>query len=91
MKQKCVRQISVILGLLVSIGGMSFTNKEKPCGHAHGGQFLRDMQPTSEQQKIDIRYYGLNLDMDIATTSMEKAFVVKFVVVDTSLETIELD
>ena len=91
MQPRSIKQILFVLGLIVSIGGMSFTDEDKPCGRAHGDQFLRDMQPTPEQQKIDIRYYGLNLDLDIATTSMEKAFVVKFVVVDTSLETIELD
>ena len=84
----------VLTTLLLTCMGLSltaFVDEEKPCGHAHGEPFLRDMQPTSEQQKIDVRYYGLNFDMDIPTTSMTKAFVVKFVVLDTSLETIELD
>jgi aminopeptidase N len=89
--QKSLKKRMLLAGLIFSISAMSFTDEEKPCGRAEGGQFLRDMQPTSEQQKIDVRYYGLNLDMDIATTSMDKAFVVKFVVIDTTLETIELD
>jgi hypothetical protein len=77
--------------MIISIGGNAFIDEEKPCGHAHESQFLRDMQPTSEQEKIDIRYYGLNFDMDIATTSMVKEFLVRFVVLDTTVETIELD
>ncbi|MCF7826162.1 MAG: T9SS type A sorting domain-containing protein [Candidatus Marinimicrobia bacterium] len=91
MHQKWKTRLSILLGLVLAISGMSFTDEEKPCGHAHENQFLRDMAPTTEQQKIDIRYYGLNFDMDIATTSMVKEFIVKFVVLDTSLETIELD
>ncbi|NQV43065.1 MAG: T9SS type A sorting domain-containing protein [Candidatus Marinimicrobia bacterium] len=91
MNQKRLKKISAILGLIVSISGMSFIDEEKPCGYAHQDQFLRDMQPTSEQQKIDITYYGLNFDMDIATTSMVSEFLLHLVVVDTSLETIELD
>lgn len=91
MHQKWNNKIWMLLGLVISVSALSFTDEEKPCGHAHQDQFLRDMQPTSEQQKIDIRYYSLNFDMDISTTSMDKAFVVRFVVIDTSLETIELD
>ena len=91
MNQKWNRQLLFLLGILISIAGYAFIDEEKPCGHAHADRFLRDMQPTLEQQKIDIRYYGLNFDMDIPTTSMDKSFVVKFVVIDTSLETIELD
>jgi len=91
MHQKWNRQLVFLLGVLISIGANAFIDEEKPCGHAHGGQFLRDMQPTTEQQKMDVRYYGLNFDMDIATTSMSKSFVMRFVAIDTSLETIELD
>ncbi|MBC8375328.1 MAG: T9SS type A sorting domain-containing protein [FCB group bacterium] len=91
MKQNWNRQLSFMLGIIVSISGNAFIDEDKPCGHAQAGQFLRDMQPSSEQQKIDIRYYGLNFYMDIATTSMEKEFMVSFVVLDTTLETIELD
>ncbi|MBT3254016.1 MAG: T9SS type A sorting domain-containing protein [Candidatus Marinimicrobia bacterium] len=91
MKQIWTRQLLFLLGMIISIGGNAFIDEEKPCGHAHESQFLRDMQPTSEQEKIDIRYYGLNFDMDIATTSMVKEFLVRFVVLDTTVETIELD
>jgi len=91
VKQNWNRQLSFMLGIIISISGNAFIDEDKPCGHAQASQFLRDMQPTSEQQKIDISYYGLNFDMDIATTSMEKEFMVSFVVLDTTLETIELD
>jgi len=79
--------------LLLTTGAVlhGFDLEEKPCGRDHGGTFLRDMQPTTEQEKIDIGYYGLDLNMDITTLSMEKAFIVKFTVIDTTLETIELD
>ena len=91
MNKNWSRQGLFLMGILISISVNAFIDEEKPCGHAHQSQFLRDMQPTSEQQKIDVRYYGLNFDMDIPTTSMDKSFVVKFVAIDTTLETIELD
>jgi len=81
--------ITFLLGLSAALS--AWVDEEKPCGHAHKGGFLRDMQPTLEQQKIDIRYYGLDLDLDLATNSMASEFVVNFDVVDTSLTTIELD
>ncbi len=83
--------ITIILGLLFSLTSFGFIDEEKPCGHAHQDVFLRDVAPTTEQQKIDIRYYSLNFDIDIATTSMTNEFLVELVVLDTSLEVIELD
>lgn len=91
MKQRMNRSMLILLAVLVATAAYGFIEEEKPCGRAHAGEFLRDMQPTSEQQKIDIKYYGLNFDMDIPTTSMDKSFVVKLVVLDASLENIELD
>ena len=91
MEIKLIRNMVMLLSLIVSVNSQAFTDEEKPCGRAQGNQFLRDMQPTSEQQKIDVGYYSLNLDMDIATTSMEKEFSVTFTIIDTTLSTIELD
>ena len=81
--------IAILLASGVSLS--AWVEEEKPCGHAHEAGFLRDMQPTLEQQKIDIRYYGLNLDLDLATNSMQTEFVANFVVIDSSLTSIELD
>ena len=81
----------MLLGLVLATSLMAFVEEEKPCGHAHREGWLRDMSPTTEQQKIDIRYYALELDLDIATTSISNQFLVELVVVDTSLEVIELD
>ncbi len=83
--------IFISLVLVMSAALNAWIDEEKPCGHAESGGFLRDMQPSLEQQKIDIRYYGLDLDLDLATNSMLTEFVVNLVVIDTSLTTIELD
>lgn len=91
MKNKWINILLILLGMVFSVTALAFTEEEKPCGHARENLFHRDMQPTSEQQKIDVGYYRLNLDMDIATTSMEKEFSVRFKVIDISLSTIELD
>jgi len=81
----------IIFGLISFASLLGFIDEEKPCGHAYRDAFLRDMEPTTEQQKIDVRYYALDMDMDISTTSMSNEFLVEFVVIDTTLEIIELD
>ncbi len=91
MKLKLNNILSALLGMMISVTALGFVEEEKPCGRAHGGEFLRDIQPTSEQLKIDVGYYSLNFDMDIATTSMAKEFIVDLKVIDTTLNTIELD
>lgn len=85
------RQLLFLGGIVISLSGNAFIDEDKPCGHAQTNHLFRDIQPTSEQQKLDILHYGLNFDMDIATSSMSKEFIVRFEVLDTTLDTIELD
>ncbi|MCF6237472.1 MAG: hypothetical protein L3J79_01430, partial [Candidatus Marinimicrobia bacterium] len=91
MKLISIKFICSLLGLLFTSSLFAALDEEKPCGHAHQPGLLRDMEPTSEQQKIDIRYYSLDLDLDLASTSITNEFLVELIVVDTSLEVIELD
>ena len=91
MKQS-LRNVGILmLSCLFSTNLQAFIDEEKPCGHAHQNTILRDMEPSAEQQKIDINYYMLNMNMDIPSTSLSNEFVVEFTILDTTLETIELD
>ncbi|NQV14829.1 T9SS type A sorting domain-containing protein [bacterium] len=92
-KNNLIHQI--LLGLLSLIfsasSAFAFFEEEKPCGRAQKTAFLRDIIPTTEQQKIDVLYYGLNFDMDIPSTSMTNEFLIELKVLDSTLEMIELD
>jgi len=91
MKLVTLNSGKILLGMVLAASLFAFIDEEKPCGHAYQDAFMRDMQPTAEQQKMDIRYYSLDLDLDISTTSISNEFIVDFVVVDTTLEIIELN
>ncbi len=80
-----------LVSVLFSINLTAFIDEDVKCGHAYQSELMRDVQPSTEQGKIDIAYYKLNLNMDLATTSMVNEFNVELIVLDTTLETIELD
>ena len=79
----------LILGLGLQV--LAFIDEEKPCGHAQPAGFLRDMAPTTEQQKLDMHYYAINFDLDISDNSMVQSFTVNFEVVDSTVQVFELD
>ncbi len=80
-----------LLGILLTTRLWAFIDEEKPCGHAYHDAILWDMAPTTEQQKMDVQYYSLDMNLDIATTSTSNEFLVEFTILDTTLEIIELD
>jgi len=85
----------VILAASLFMAGLgslqAFVDEEKPCGHAHRTEFLRDMAPTAEQQKLDIHYYDIDLTLDIGNSSMVKQFIIQFEVLDSSVQMFEFD
>lgn len=93
MLLKMLRQVTLIIILIMLSGGttLAFIEDDKACGRAQMAMFSRDMAPTTEQQKIDIRYCALIFNMDISTTSMVNEFQIDLAVIDSGLEMIELD
>jgi aminopeptidase N len=82
----------MLMLLILAVSLQAIIDEEKPCGHAHSGNSLSKVAVSSaEQQKIDIHYYKLYFDMNIFVRSMRCEFQIDLSVLDTSLQTIELD
>ncbi len=86
------REIIAASLFMAGLGSLqAFVDEEKPCGHAYGNEFLRDMAPTTEQQKLDIQYYSIDLTLDLSNSSMVKQFLIQFEVLDSTVQMFEFD
>jgi len=91
MNRKLLLTATLLISVWSNALALPFGDEEKSCGYAEADQLFRDIAPTTEQLKMDMRYYSLNLDLDIATTSMACDFQAVLTVLDSTLETLELD
>ena len=84
----------LIPALVLSIlFGQPHPENKMICGHSQRMMKLATMDvfPTSEQQKFDISFYRLNLDIDPAAQYINGHVDADFTIVDSSINVIEFD
>ncbi|MCF7809227.1 MAG: T9SS type A sorting domain-containing protein [Candidatus Marinimicrobia bacterium] len=83
---------NLLLVLALTSVVFALEEEEKPCGHAYEEKVQwATLAPTSEQDKIDMKYYGLDFFLNVLNSTMQTEFDILLAVVDTSLDEIQLN